>query len=228
MAKLAMRGPLNEGHAYHNLGPDPVCAETGQAFGFREWRFRNLESVQFRARWSSSFVRSRCQSCRRTRNRPCRNGRRGAHPARRDCPAESVNPPTTSSFVASHFILSQCLERRCSFKVTRAAWRSTPSHPALLATSHGFGLPTSVTRYSGGVSGSLPSSARRSSKGSAVTLRSSIQRMSKTSVPARSVPGHFTSRESDYARAGRQSIAPASECAAAADCAERVALHLRA
>ncbi len=98
-----------------DLGPDPVCAETGQAFGFREWRFRSARGRPVTARrWSSSFVSKPVPILPANTKSSLSKWPTRSTPSPTRLPCGSVNPPTTSSFVASHFILSQCLDRRCS------------------------------------------------------------------------------------------------------------------
>jgi hypothetical protein len=46
MAELAVTGPFDERDLHHDLGPDPVSAETRKADRAREWRRRSLERIE--------------------------------------------------------------------------------------------------------------------------------------------------------------------------------------
>ena len=92
-------------------------------------------------------------------------------------PCGSVKPPTTSSWVASHFIFSQCGERRCSYR--RVAPLGDDAFPAFAhARSHGF-ASSSAARAQRRCERQR-AAARALVERQRVTSRPSSHRMSKT------------------------------------------------
>jgi hypothetical protein len=79
----------------------------------------------------------------------------------RRSPCGSVKPPTSSSCDASHFILSQYGDRRCSYGESRRL-AITPSHPSRQAVCQGFSPVISATACSGDRTPTWCKMARRS------------------------------------------------------------------
>src|SRR5213596_3796808 len=156
-----------------------MCANPWQPFGLRERRFRNRELVQprtqvqqqLRVEAGANFAGEdeiiRVEVTQSNAPRPTR------------LPCGSVNPPTTSSCVASHFIFSQYDERRCSYGDVRS-FAITPSQPSRHARSQGLSSLISGTCASGARSGTSFSKARRASSANGMTERPSSHRMSNT------------------------------------------------
>ena len=136
-----------------DLGPHPVRAGPRQPDGLRERRLA-ISSASSRARSSSSSFVSKPVPTLPGEDEvvAARSSRRAARRGRPAPPCGSVKPPTTSSCVASHFILSQCGERRCSYGESRR-FAMTPSQPSRQARSHGCGSSSASTRSSGASKG---------------------------------------------------------------------------
>ena len=180
MAQLAVHRPLDEGNLDDDLGAHPVCAHARKArrpcvngdFGISS-------ASSLARRSSSSFVSNPVPTLPAKTNSSPRSSRRAARPARRVLPCGSVNPPTTSSWAASHFILSQCGDRRCSYTESRR-FAITPSQPSRAGAVPRLRVVERLHALQGRANGRSASSARRASSGSDMTSRPSSQRTSKT------------------------------------------------
>ena len=113
MAQLAMHRPLDEPDPDNDLWTHPVGAQPGQPF-FREWRTGDLDGVEPRTERQQQFrIEARSNLSANTKSPFSRNPTSSA-PSPTRLPCGSVNPPTTKSCSSSHFIFSQCGDRRCS------------------------------------------------------------------------------------------------------------------